>query len=355
MNCPECGQSVPDIATRCPNCQAHTAAGFGSTLPPRASQRDSRARLTLHLSEITQGFERFFRTHGLPETWLSRRIERYLASPELWLSLILPGSGHIYLGRVILGGLLLAIATAFLIGLVLLFGDEFITNVNSHLLLFGLFLGIVHMHVWSLGSRMRPGSGGTLPRGTATVLIMVVVAMQFTLVETVMRRQFFGLADQIYIRGQAFWAPVLMPNDLLVIQAAPAGDIARGDLLMISRTICERVLGIANDIVELKAGRITCNDLPLIGTHSQPLMEWGTAYVPDGANRHYAIDHQRTAVPQGHIAYLWWGREIRTVAVTETHGRIVGISAPPERRCRFENGRPLPYPQRTFTRYLWGW
>ncbi len=177
---------------------------------------------------------------------------------------------------------------------------------------------------------------------------MIVIAMQFTFVETILRRQLFGQADQVFIRGLAFWAPILMPNDLLTVETVPADEIERGDLMMISRTVCERVLGIASDIIDLKAGRITCNGIPLIGTHSLPLMNWGRDFVPDGATSRPFAERQRIVVPEGRIAYLWWGREIRTVPVAETHGRIHAISAPPQRRCRFENGRPVPFPRRTF-------
>ncbi|HEY9069771.1 MAG TPA: zinc ribbon domain-containing protein [Candidatus Ozemobacteraceae bacterium] len=355
MQCPECGQTLPEIAARCPNCQAPVAGGFGGTMPPRASQRDFRTDASVRLSESAMRADRYLRRLGAPWSRFSETLERYLASPELWLSVLIPGTGYLYLGRWLIGALAIATTLIFLAGFSSLLTEGVVDGVNRHMLVFGIFLGLMHMHVWTLGDRLRPGSAGTMHRNAATFLVLVVVTLQFSLISHVATRYFYGFPNQVTIYGQPFWAPILLPGDRLVLRELPVRELRNGDLVQCSTTICERILGTPGDVLLLDHGRISRNGELLLATHTKPLLAWGSHYVPDWAMRETILNKQDVVVPEGKIAYLWWGREIRTAYATETRGLIVGIAAPDNRRCRFVNGVPHPYERRGLLRYLWGW
>ncbi|HOY65438.1 MAG TPA: hypothetical protein PLP29_01035 [Candidatus Ozemobacteraceae bacterium] len=355
MQCPECGQTLPEIAARCPNCQAPVAGGFGGTMPPRASQRDLRTDATIRLNEAAVRVDRYLRRQGAPWSRFTETLERYVASPELWLSVLIPGTGYLYLGRWLIGLVAAAATIAFLVGFSTLHDEGVADGINRHMLVFGIFLGLMHMHVWTLGGRLRPGSGGTMHRNAATFLILVTITAQFSLISHISNRYLNVFPNQVTIYGQGFWIPLLAPGDRIVIRETPIGGFRNGDLVQFSTTICERVLGMPGDTLRIESGRITRNGEPLVATHTRPLVSLGAPYVPDWAMREGITDRQEITVPEGSLAYLWWGRQLRTALATETRGLIIGIAAPEPRRCRFENGVPVPTPPRGFLRYLWGW
>jgi len=347
VKCPECGQSVPEIATKCPNCQAPTTGGFGGILPPRASQRDVSTNLSIRLSQLIQAASRLFSAGPSTDLSIANRLERMFASPELWLSLIVPGAGHFYLGRVISAIGIFVITIGVLAGLFLLAIDEF-ADITMPLAFVGVFLGIVHMHAWSTGARQRNWAVRCMPRPTAVILILVGLGLQFGLLGWLLHGPVGHLGNHVYIRGNDFWGPVLLPGDRLVVHPVSASEIRPGDLVMISSTLCERVLGIASDIVAIEENTISRNGTTITGTYSMPLSPIGTSFLPDQAWRGTPVMNLSLAVPQDHIAYLWWGRTLKTVPVSDIRGRIDGIAAPVNRRCRFVQGKPVPLPRRAF-------
>lgn len=354
MKCPECGQSIPEIATKCPNCQAPTAGGFSGILPPRASHRDFATSLSVRLSQIIRAVSRLFSAGPATYLSLANRLERMFASPELWLSLVVPGAGHYYLGRAIAGIALFAVTAALITGLFILALDEY-ADISIPLALAGVFLGIVHMHAWSTGARQRNWTVRCLPQPTAVLVILIGLGLQFALLGWLLHGPIGHLGNHVYLRGDNLWGPVLIPGDRLVVHAVPASDIRPGDLVMINNVLCERVLGIASDIVAIEGNRIIRNGIPLTGTYSMPLSPINTSNVPDQARRSTAELKPSSVVPVDSIAYLWWGHTVGTVPIANIRGRIDGIVAPAHRRCRFENGVPVPLPRRFYLSFFIGY
>lgn len=354
MKCPECGQTVPEIASRCPSCQAPIDGGFIDTMPPRASQRDVSTNISIRLSQLLRSITRLLGPGPAADLPLDTRLERILASPELWLSIAIPGAGHYYLGRAIAGIALFAVTAAILAAMFILAVDEFI-DISIPLALAGVFLGVVHMHAWSIGARQRNFSVRCMPQATAVLIIMLGLGLQFGLLGWLMQGPIGHLGNHVYIRGNNFWGPVLLPGDRLVIHSVPASDIRPGDLVMINLTLCERVLGISSDTITFEGNVITRNGFPVTGTYTSPLSPIGTSYVPDQAWRGTPGADSSIVVPEQHIAYLWWGRSLKTVPVSDIRGRIDGIAAPRYRRCRFERGVPVPLPRGTILSFLFGY
>ncbi|HOT29102.1 MAG TPA: hypothetical protein PLU72_13035 [Candidatus Ozemobacteraceae bacterium] len=354
MKCPKCGQSVPEIATRCPNCQASTDAGFGGVMPPRASQRDVSTSLSLRLSQFVRAVGRLFSAGPAADMSLANRLERLFASPELWLSLAVPGAGQYYLGRVLVGVALFAVTAALLAGLLILALDEY-SDITIPLACVGIFLGIVHMHAWSTGARLRNWAGRCMPQSTAVLVIMIGLGLQFSLLGWLLYGPIGHLGNHVYLHGNNLWGPVLIPGDRLVVHPVSSSGIRPGDLVMISNTLCERVLGIASDTVAIEGNGIIRNGTPVIGTYSMPLSPVGSHYMPDWAWRSPPEVTTSVVVPANNIAYLWWGRTLKTVPVADIRGRIDGIAAPAHRRCRFENGKPVPLPRRSFLSLFTGY
>lgn len=342
MKCPDCGQSVPDIAARCPHCQAELEGGLVGTLPPRASQRDFSTNASIRISKFFRDAARLLGSSPAPDRFFSPWLESVLASPELFISIAFPGAGHVYLGRIFIGTGLFAVTVASLVGLFSLYFNELPVDTDPSLMLFGTFLGVVHLSAWAIGARTRNLSRSTVSRPAAVLIIMVGITFQFYLVNHLLEYSLGYSPTQVYIRGAAFWAPTLLPGDRLVIASVPASDIQPGDLLMISNTLCERALGLSSDVVTTSAGMVFRNGRPLLGTDTRPLMPLNSPFVPEQVIGVVAIPEQRIVVPPGHVAYLSWGRELRTIPVSGISGRIDGIIAPIERRCRFEHGRPIP-------------
>ncbi len=347
MKCPECGQSVPEIATRCPNCQAPIEGGFGGVLPPRASQRDAATSLSILLSQFVRAVTRLFSAGPAADLTLANRLERLFASPELWLSLIVPGAGHYYLGRILAGIAFFCVTAVFLAGLFILAIDEY-ADITVPLALAGVFLGIVHMHAWSTGARQRNWTVRCMAQPTAVLVILFGLGFQFALLGWLLHGPIGSLGSHVYIQGNNLWGPVLVPGDRLVVHPVPASAIRPGDLVMISNTLCERVLGITSDTLTIEGNGVTRNGTPVTGTYSMPLSPIGTNNVPDQVWRGTPEMHSSVVVPMDNLAYLWWGRTLKTVPVSNIRGRIDGIAAPVDRRCRFENGAPVPLPRRPF-------
>jgi len=346
VKCPECGQSVPEIAARCPSCQTQIDAGFGDVMPPRASQRDAATSLSIRLSQLARLASRVFSTGPAADLSLANRLERLFASPELWLSIAVPGAGHYYLGRAIAGIVLFVVTAALIVGMFVLALDEY-ADVSIPLALAGVFLGFVHMHAWSTGARQRNWAVRCMPQPTAVLVILIGLGLQFALLGWLLHGPLGHLGNHVYLRGNNLWGPVLVPGDRLVVHTVPASDIRPGDLVMIHNTLCERVLGITSDTVTIEGTGIIRNGMPVTGTYSMPLSPIDTSNVPDQAWRATPEMRSSVVVPANHLAYLWWGRTLKTVPVTDIRGRIAGIAAPASRRCRFENGVPIPLPRRS--------
>lgn len=322
-------------------------------MPPRAAQRNFSTSASIRVSDFIRNIGRHFGSRFTPGPALAARIERFLASPELWLSLALPGAGHVYLGRLFTGILVFAVTAAFLAGFLIVSSDELFADVDLPLMIFGAFLGAVHMHAWSVGTLLRSAYRSCIPRPLAVLIILVVLSTQFYVSNRLLQAYLGHTGRHVIIRGATFWAPALLPGDRIVINKVPAADMQHGDLIMVSNTICERVLGVASDVVTIDGGRILRNDIPLLGTYSMPLTALNTSNVPDQAIRGDSNAHQQVVVPADHVVYLWWGKELRAVPVVDIQGRIDGIAAPAERRCRFVDGRPVPH-NRSFRQVLFG-
>lgn len=341
MNCPSCLQELVGQPARCPFCQASLQQGrVASVAPPRARDRETAADLSYRATTLGQEMRHLL---DILLTWLGRLIPaplRRIPHPELWLSVLWPGLGHLSLGWYRLGFLIMGTFLGMLYMLVTLALDRFQPDTTMHLFWTGLLLGLVHSHAVQAANQKYPGRP-VWPPWVLNVAVLLLLFGQLHLLGRLIygagyRREVRGIRLQAY--GDWF-KPHFQGGDLLDVNPVAPGDLERGDFVMIDAHTIDRVLGLEGDELTLQPDAILRNGAPLTGAQKPLVAYEPTLDIPDQvAHTPPARPGQTVQVPPGEAGLLYWGRRLRTIPIASLPGRIDGILHPPERACRFVRG-----------------
>jgi len=341
MNCPSCLQTIENHCQRCPFCQATIVGRMANIAPPRASDREYIENAGLQVGQAERTFHGYLA--ALIERvarWIPPRIRRFPHS-EVWLSLLFPGLGHIFLGWTGLGLLIMG-ASAIMLGfLVVLALDPGAPGTTTYLFWFGVFLGICHSHAVLLANRQFPDRPKfTTPALNLTILVVLVGQLNllgWTLYGARYRMNVRG----IRLEGHFFRAfqPIFNTGDFLDVNPVAAANLRLGDLVMIDRYTLDRVIGLDGDILKIQEREILRNGSPLPG-RQQPVTTYNTQReIPYPLSQTPVMgEGSFVKVNKGEAGILYWGRQLRSIPIGSLQGRIDGILNPPERACRFVNG-----------------
>ncbi len=333
-SCPGCGQQVPEISAKCPVCGKEIGSDFVSVVPPRARDRDLGERLDIIHGDLK-------RIPGVGWLFSREEISLRIPNPELWLSMLFPGLGHVFLGSWLIG-FTAAFGGVALFWLLTVLFREAGGNLTMQLFIFGTFLGAIHSHAVHLGDKRRGGLKSGMSRRGIFIVIILGVYVQFTLAGYFLNRYFYPILSQVEILGYEFWAPVFRTGDVLQYNHLSLPVTGRGDFVLFDRNFIERVLGTAGDVLELRGGKLFRNGASVMLPEYLPLVPFENRMIPDGAWRLGDPDQDQKIVVGDHqFGFLYWGRELRVATVSLLLGRIEEIVRPRERRCRFENGKPV--------------
>lgn len=309
-------------------------------MPPRARNRDWSTRVRLWARAVSNRlFPQNPQNHRLAQ-WINSFDAGSLWIPELWLSLLWPGLGHLALGLWFHGIAFCLVSGGLLLLLYSFVHSTVALSMTSMMLIVGLYLGLVHGHVIICGRHRRITA---TPAWIANIMLpLLIMGVAWLQLET-LGRMFYGQEFRrdtrgFQLRGVNFYAPVLLSGDLLDVQPVAEDRLQHGDILMISRVHTERVLGLPGDILELRDNEILRNGRP-IPPEDAPLVRLGFQGGPDEAIYQAVHSKQSLTVRDGAVGILWWGRQLRNVDISAVHGRIEGILMPEDRRCRFRSGQ----------------
>ncbi len=341
MNCPSCLQELAGQPARCPFCQTSLQRGpVASVAPPRARDREAAADLAYRAAMAEHDARS--RLDGLVERIRFHIPEplRRIPHPELWLSVLLPGLGHLSLGWYRLGFLIVAAFLGMLYMLVTMALDQYMPDTTWHLFWTGLMLGLVHSHVVRAANQKYPGRP-VWPSLALNVTVLLLLSGQLYL----LGRLTYGPRHRMEVRGirlQAYgdwFKPHFQTGDLLDVTPIVPGTLERGDFVMIDPQTIDRVLGMEGDELVLQKEQILRNGKALTGAQ-RPLVAYDPNLdIPDQlARTPPANPGQTVKVHSGEAGFLFWGRRLRTFPIASLPGRIDGILYPPERACRFERG-----------------
>lgn len=342
MNCPSCLQEVPGQPARCPFCQASLHGVRPAIVePPRARDRDVQEEAVLRARRAEQDARGAL--DGLAER-VRQRIPlslRRLPHGEVWLSVLVPGLGHLALGLYWAGLLIMAGAALMLWMLVSLAMEPTRPDTTWHLFWFGLMLGLCHSHVMMASRRKFPDQPGWSTR-TVSGLIIIALFAQLNLLGWAI----YGREYQLDLRGvrltgyaAGYFKPVLQGGDILEVNPIRPGTLERGDLVMLDQFSLDRVLGLEGDVLTRSGSEILRNGQPLPGSQ-QPVLGFnpGREIPYQLSQTPVTPDQSSITVGPGKLGLLFWGRHLRTYNIASLPGRIDGVLHPAERACRFVRG-----------------
>ncbi len=215
----------------------------------------------------------------------------------VFLSRIIPGLGHLYIGKKIVGFLLLVV-----------WGVSFIIPLISILLL--ILSPLVIYHSYIAAPVQREMSKKTIINIAILSVILPILISFFIAFFT---RTF--IAEARYIPSGAM-LPTLQINDRLIIDKWSYRSQApqRGDIVVFSPTealkqqnfkdaFIKRVIGIPGDKVEVKGGKVYVNNQPLEENYIEesPNYQFGPVTVP--ANSYFVLGDNRNNSYDSH----YWG------------------------------------------------
>ncbi len=317
--CSTCGKEIPGIAARCPSCGAECGRGLVSIAPPRAKERDIRSPWEAMFAWLAKVRLIGWVFDPSPGAWTPR-------NPELWLSLLLPGLGHYYLGfktrgiQIFLGAIIFFLVLGWVIvGPVL--------GAMLPIFFFGSFLAAVHADAVARGNEKLGKTRKSMGRFPMIGVIAAVIYLQIFFIGFPLLEDLSGTRYQIRISGDySYWHPTFQIGDVLRFNPDYQRDLGIGDFMLFLGSFPERALGLSGDRLEIRDGLLFRNGVEVTEREERPLM----ALAAD-----QTYQNQSVTVRAGEIGYLWWGRELRAIPFSSVPGRIEEILAPASRQQRF--------------------
>lgn len=300
-------------------------------MPPRAADRTRRQAVELAVD-------------GRLRRWLGDYPSRLRAwgalipgLPPLGFlaSLLLPGAGQVVHAQA-----RIAIGVWVALGAIGLFAwlDPYLAMITFTFHFLGVLLALVHFHAAREGYRRLSVARGRQVFPVWTVITLVVLSSwwQVSLFDRVanLGRRVVGLTGNLDVYG-----PLFETGDWVELEAATEATVARGDLVWTDGVHIDRVLGLAGDRLEIgESGQILCNSHPLpANAASQPVRMIGQRHAAPPWWRGVAMKN-RVDVGPGEAGFVHWGQTLAVASISALQGRVLGIVAPRERRCRFVCG-----------------
>ncbi|MDJ0735475.1 MAG: signal peptidase I [Nostocaceae cyanobacterium] len=239
---------------------------------------------------------------------------------SVFLSQVLPGLGHLYLDKVVLGGLFLIAG----IGLGLF------TNYQPMLMPLAYSMwAIAGYHAYRISPRKNTHSSKFVV-GIVTLLLITRLAIGYAPI-------WFDSAILQCIVPSESMLPTLQVDDRIFVSKKRAYRPQTGDIVVFypsksavkilqaspNTLFVKRVIGLPGDEVEVKQGRIFINQQPLKESYETtlPAYRWGAKIVPDG--EYFVLGDNRNESADSHV----WGFLPREKII----GKAYKIYWPPNR------------------------